>query len=112
MTKGSERELHRAYRWGNFSYVIPVAAGTYDVSLHFSETHCGQAGKRIFNVVSEGSTLLRNFDILREAGGPASGLTRTFRGLSPNAQGKIVLSFLPVVDFAAVAAIEVLDQGR
>jgi hypothetical protein len=111
-TQSSDRELHRAERWGNFSYVIPVAPGKYDVTLHFSETFFHQPSRRVFNVFSEGTMLLRDFDILREAGGPVLSVTRTFHGLVPNAQGKIVLSFVPVVNFASVNAIEVVDESR
>ena len=30
----------------------------------------------------------------------------------PNAQGKLNLDFVPVVNYASVFAIEVLDEGR
>jgi hypothetical protein len=35
-----------------------------------------------------------------------------FRGLQPNAQGKLNIEFVPVVNYATVYAIEVLDEGR
>jgi hypothetical protein len=37
-------------------------------------------------------------------------LEKSFDNLSPNAQGKLVLSFVPAVDYATVRAIEVLDE--
>jgi hypothetical protein len=37
---------------------------------------------------------------------------RTFHGVTPNAQGKIVLSFVPVVNYASVNAIEVEDESN
>jgi hypothetical protein len=37
---------------------------------------------------------------------------RTFHGLRPNGQGKLLLSFSPQVDYAEVRAIEVLDESR
>jgi hypothetical protein len=37
-------------------------------------------------------------------------VVREFRGIRPNAQGKIVLSFAPVVNYAAVNAVEVLGE--
>jgi hypothetical protein len=44
-------------------------------------------GSRVFDVYCNGSTLLKNFDILREAGpGP---LLRSFHHIEPTAQGKI-----------------------
>ncbi len=35
---------------------------------------------------------------------------RKFAGLEPNAQGKLMLSFVPVEGYASVAGIEVLPQ--
>jgi hypothetical protein len=35
---------------------------------------------------------------------------RKFAGLEPNAQGKILLSFVPVEGYATVTGIEVLPQ--
>jgi hypothetical protein len=36
---------------------------------------------------------------------------RKFSGLEPNAQGKLILSFVPVEGYATVSGIEVLPQG-
>jgi hypothetical protein len=37
---------------------------------------------------------------------------RRFAGLEPNAQGKILLYFVPVKGYATVTGIEVLPEGR
>jgi Malectin domain len=66
---------------------------------------------RVFDVYSNGESLLRNFDIFAEAGGPNKPVTETFRGIEPNAAGLIVLSFVPVKNYACVSAIEVTDQA-
>jgi hypothetical protein len=39
-------------------------------------------------------------------------LQRSFAGLTPNAQGKLVLTFVPETEYATVRAIEVLDERR
>ncbi|MGO9228188.1 MAG: hypothetical protein ACLQKA_03105 [Bryobacteraceae bacterium] len=39
-------------------------------------------------------------------------LTRTFRGLEASAQGKPPLAFVPVTGYAAVSALEVLDESK
>jgi hypothetical protein len=112
-------EVFQAERFGNFSYVIPVAAGRYKVTLRFAETWfgpgkpgAGGADSRIFDVYCNGLALLRNFDIFRTAGGPQRALDRTFRGITPNAQGKIELAFVPVVNYACINAIEVVDDSN
>jgi len=37
---------------------------------------------------------------------------KRFTGLQANAQGKLILSFVPQANYACVNAIEVLDQGN
>ena len=49
--------------------------------------------------------------MLKEAGGPMRQLKKTFRGLEPNAQGKLNLQFVPVQNYAMINAIEVIDEG-
>jgi Malectin domain len=113
-----EPELFQNERYGHFSYAIPVADGTYTVRLYFSETYWGPdnlggggAGSRIFDVFCNGDALARNLDIFREIGSNKA-LVRTFRGLKPNAQGKLNLSFVPVTNYASLFALEVLDESR
>lgn len=104
-------DLYLGERYGRFSYAIPVARGTYRLTLHFAETwHKTGAGKRAFDVWCNGKTLLDKFDIAREAGGPQRAIQKTFRGIQPTSSGKIELSFVPVVNYACVNAIEVVDE--
>ena len=112
-------DLYTAERFGNFDYAIPVAPGKYGVTLRFAETYFGElnlgaGGKssRTFNVFCNGIALLRNFDIFAEAGGADRALDKTFHGLEPNAQGLLVLSFVPVENYAEVNAIEVIDESQ
>jgi hypothetical protein len=110
--------LYVKERYGNFSYAIPVdVVGRYAVTLHFAETYWGLdnpggggAGTRVFDVFCNGVALLRNFDIYKEAGGSRA-LTKTFHGLTANAQGKLLLWFAPVVNYASIRAIEVVDES-
>lgn len=119
----ADPELFAAERFGNFNYWIPVPEGRYSVALNFSEsnfgvdnfgssTYTGGSGSRLFDVYCNGTALLRNFDILREAGGPNRAVQKVFSGLRPNAQGKLALSFVPVLDYPTIRSIEVRDEGR
>ena len=112
-------ELYRGERYGNLTYVIPVAAGSYSVTLRFSEAWFGPdkaggggIGSRRFDILANSQPLAHNFDIFKEAGGPERAVDRTFRNLHPNAQGKLVISMVPVDNYACINAIEVLDEGR
>lgn len=111
--------VYASERWGHFSYALPVAEGKYRVSLKFCEGHYGKknsgvggAGSRVFDVYCNGVALMRNFDIFKEAGGEGRPIDRSFSGIRPNAQGKILLSFVPVVGMACVNGIEVTEESR
>lgn len=106
--------LYASERWGHFSYALPVADGRYRVILKFCEGHYGRRntgvgglGSRVFDVYANGVALLRNFDIFKEAGGEGRPIDKSFSGLRPTAQGKIVLTFVPVAGMACVNGIEV-----
>lgn len=112
-------ELYASERWGHFSYALPVAEGRYRLTLKFCEGHYGRhntgvggIGSRVFDVYCNGVALLRDFDIFKEAGGEGRPLDRTFSGIRPNAQGKILLSFVPTNGMACVNGIEVVEESK
>ena len=88
------------------------------MTLYFAETYWdpegqlsnkGGAGSRVFSISCNGTMLLSDFDILKEAK-PLQAVSHTFHNLRPNGQGKLLLSFSPVVNYASVKAIEVKDE--
>ena len=123
----ADPDLYSSERFGNFNYALPVAPGKYALTLRFAETYwgvesyrpgvtdrvgpsMGGIGSRVFDVYCNGVALLRNFDILKAAGGPLTAIDKTFHNLQPNAQGKINLSFVPVNNYAKVSAIELVSE--
>ena len=114
-------ELYETERWGNFSYAIPVTPGKYSVALYFAARHgdwdespspSGEnraAVAHVFDVSCNGTVLLKNFDLVREAR-QTDVVIRKASGLEPNAQGKLLLSFVPVEGYATVTGIEVVPQ--
>lgn len=111
-------DFYSSERWGHFSYAIPAPPGKYRVTLYFIEHHAragqGQSGPspthatmRLFNVFCNHKLLLRDLNILKEAGGNQP-LVKQFAGLEPNAQGKLLLEFVPTNGYATVSAIEVV----
>ena len=112
-----EPGLFRAERFGHFRYTIPAAPGRYRLSLAFAETFFGPAngfpvgaGARVFDVFCNGEALVRGIDVLQEAGGENRALVRTFGGLEPNAQGKLILDFVPVRNLAMLSALELQPE--
>jgi hypothetical protein len=52
---------------------------------------------------------VKNFNLPKEAH-QTDIVIRRFTGLEPNAQGKLLLSFVPVEGYATVTGIEVLPE--
>ena len=119
MDGSPDPDLFATERYGHFDYAIPVdPRDRYTLILHFVEFYFGTqagggggVGNRIFKVMCNGETLLDNFDIDKEAGS-LHVLTRTFYHLKPSAQGKLNLTFEPIVNNATVSGIEVLDESE
>jgi hypothetical protein len=110
-----DQELYDSERWGNFSYAVPVAPGRYTLILHFAVRHgdwpgAGEAkAEHVFDVYCNGKVLLKDFDLAHEAR-QSDIVVRRATGLEPNAQGKLMLNFVPVKGYASVTGIEVVAQ--
>jgi hypothetical protein len=95
-----------------------VDEGSYKLTLYFSEKYWGSnvsktggVGSRVFDVLCNGVALVRRLDIVKEAGSGRA-LIKTYNGLRPNAQGKLIISFVPDVNYASVDAIEVEEDAN
>lgn len=119
ITGTPDPELYSQERYGHFTYSIPVdPSGRYTVVLYFAEhywmpgpTGPGAVGRRVFRVFSDGTMLLDNFDIAKEAGS-LHALMKTFYHLRPSPEGKLNLTFDPIANYATVSAIEVIDESQ
>lgn len=112
-------ELYRGERYGRLTYTIPAPAdSTYTAVFHFAETWFGSkqggggAGSRLFDILCNGVLLERNLDVYREAGGAFRALRKTYRGLKPTPNGKLVFQLIPGRNYAFLNALEVLDEGK
>jgi hypothetical protein len=113
--------LYETERWGNFSYAIPLSPGKYSLTLYFAVRHSDPSGTaaplsndthpatHIFSVFCNGRALLDKFNLAEEAH-KADVVIRRIGGLEPNAQGKLLLSFVPVDGYATVTAVEIVPQ--
>ena len=115
-TKAANLGIYSFDRIGRFRYDIPVASpGKYRVTLYFYEPWFGKhnwgnggPGSRIFDVSCNGNMILKNFDIMAEGG--INPVAKTFDNIQASTQGKIELSFMPVVNYPEVNAIEILPE--
>jgi hypothetical protein len=60
-------------------------------------------------VFCNGRAVVSHLNIAEESGNNRP-LVRTITGLEPNAQGKLLLEFVPLSQYATVSAIEVVAE--
>lgn len=111
-------ELFRFERFGRFEYNLPGVPGhQFQLKLWMAEqyfgvyTPAGDRPRRVFDLFSNGAALLRDFSIMDAAGGPAKSVQRIIPHVTPDAQGNIRLLFTPSVNYAALNALELVDEG-
>ena len=79
----------------------------YRVRLHFAETNWERPGQRVFDVSVNGTTVLRGFDIIKDAGGKYIADVKTFI-VTSSASGEIVISETSLTDNATLNALEII----
>ena len=84
--------------------------GNITVELDFAEIFFTAANSRVFDVAINGTTVLTNFDIIQQAGGPNTALTKTFTVNSTN--GAITVSFPRISkNNAQIAGLKITDSA-
>jgi hypothetical protein len=104
ITGTADDQLYHSWRYGTFSYAVPVADGNYLVTLKFADNLWSQAGQRVFNVSMEGKVVLSNLDVVAEVG-PNAAYDVTLPVTVTD--GVLSISFQSVVGNAMVSGIVV-----
>jgi hypothetical protein len=109
--------LHQTFRYGRekLRYLFPLADGAYRVELYFIEPWYGTGGGmdcsgwRVFDVASNGRTVLRDLDIWKEAGHD-----RALKYVIPVEVngGKLEISFPRVKSYQAVISAIAISRPR
>jgi len=109
VTDPAPQGVYQSERYGNSTYTLPnlTPNSTYRVRLHFAETYWTSSGKRRFNVVINGSTVISNYDIYAVTGARYKAVVREFTATA-NGSGQIVINFQTVTDNATIEGIEIL----
>ncbi|WP_165699280.1 malectin domain-containing carbohydrate-binding protein [Hymenobacter jejuensis] len=96
---------------GTFAYALPIANGSYAVTLHFAELYWTAVGQRVFDVNLENAQVLTAYDIYKKVGANTA-TTETFT--VSVADGVLNLDFSSLnaggKDNPKVAAIEVVPS--
>lgn len=109
-----EPRLFQSRRQGQFRYDIPVKDGDYEVRLYFAETLFGETntagyggeGSRAFSVQINGKTVTERLDVVGEAGASTADI-KAYRDVTPASDGRIHISFSPLVGVPFVNAVEI-----
>ena len=93
VTNAAPAAVYQSERAGAFTYTIPglTAGSQYTVLLHFAEFYWTAAGKRVFNVSINGTTVLSSFDIYATVGANKA-LVETFTATA-NSSGQIIIAY-------------------
>jgi hypothetical protein len=94
-----QKDQHICFKWGQDLPAIislkkrPIAPvdKPYTVRLFFAEPEEIQNGQRVFSLQLQGKEVLKDFDIVKEAGGYNRGIVRDFKGI--RAKEKIEVKF-------------------
>jgi len=88
---------------GEMIYSVPLDPGYYDIHLHWAEVYFNTPGRRVFDVLLEGSVVIPALDIIAVAGGRNIAYTKSFSSfLVPD--GSLEISFNSIKENALVSA--------
>jgi len=109
VTNPAPQAVYRSERYGTVTYTFPnlSVGASYTVRLHFAELYWTATGKRIFNVLINGTTVLSNYDIYAATGARYKAIVREFT-TTANTSGQIVINFNTITDNATIEGIEII----
>ena len=100
---------------GLTSFAVPlcrdktVKPEPYTVRLYFMEPDDMKPGQRVFSVNLQGQQVLKDFDVVKAAGGPMRGVIKEFKGIQ--AGTKLVVAFTPGKSKPVISGIEVVSAS-
>jgi len=111
ITNPAPTAVYQSERYGASTYTFPslTAGASYKVRLHFAELYWTATGKRKFNVVINGTTVLSSFDLYAAAGASYKAVVREFT-TTANTSGQIVIQLTNVTDNATIEGIQIIRQ--
>jgi hypothetical protein len=104
--------IYTKRRYGtNFSYTLSGLgdSASYTLRLHMVESYWNQAGKRIFHVKVNNTTVISNLDLFAAAGNKLNKVVVKDIPVVADSLGNVVVQFVAVKDNAAVAGLQLLQ---
>jgi hypothetical protein len=113
ITNPAPMAVYQSERYGNSTYTLPnlTSGRQYTVRMHFAELNWTAAGKRKFNVVINGTTVLSSFDLYATAGARYKAVLREFTATA-SSSGQIVINFNNITNYdnATIGGIEIVAR--
>ncbi len=99
-------DVYRYERDGNFSYSLSdlVPNTAHELALHFAEIYFSDPGKRVFDVLINGTLVLENYDIIAVAGTKYVAVIESFSTTS-DSNGTISVTFVSLVNDAKISGL-------
>jgi hypothetical protein len=104
-------DVYLTERWGMTGYRFDVPNGAYTVRLHFAETWNDilSSTPRVFSVKINGRDALKDFDVMKSAGGFAKPIVKEFKGVEVT-DGKVMVEFVTASEAPEINGIEILGE--
>jgi len=107
-----DNELYQSYRIGNLKVSKAIPNGTYDLQFRFSEPSDIPVGDRVFNVLAQGKTVIKDLDVrLARDGRHVSALDRAVTGVVVT-DGKLNITFQALAGEPVLNALVVRQQMK
>lgn len=88
--------------------------GVYTVRLYFAEPEELRPGARVFSVLVQGKTAVKDLDVCAEAGGPRRSLVKEVKGVA--ADGKLTIRLVPSAQASVrapiLSGVEIMAEDR
>lgn len=104
-----EDSVYQSVRWDVKGYRLRLPNGTYRLKLMFCEVAYATPGSRVFGVRVQGQEVIPRLDMVAEAG-PNVAIDREVPDVHVT-DGVLRIDFVPIVEFPAIAGIEVIGNG-
>jgi hypothetical protein len=85
-------------------------AARYKVRLHFAAPAADKPGGRVFDVALQGKTVLKDFDIVAEAGGPDRAVVKELKPV--RVTGALAISMKAAKGKTLLCGVEVIREGQ
>lgn len=99
--------IYQSNLYGSYRVSIPMASGSYNVSMMFSENYWQEATSRVFNILVQNQVVRPGFDIFALAGGRFRGYKF---GLTVNIQPtlpQLIIELVSLTDYGLLSGVSV-----